>query len=114
MTTIEIIMCIATVGMFATSIITSVFQGRKQKNEVTFGFTPASKDEFDKHTDWNAHEHEKLFAAIVSAKTAAHDELREFVRESNESREALGERINELLPAIGALKNNMEILNRKL
>lgn len=114
MSTIEIIMCIATVGMFATSIITSVFQGRRQKNEVSFSFEPASKKEFEAHMAENKREHENIFHKMGGIERGAQAKLELVIKEGNDSREKLHSRINELLPKMGELSRNVEILNDKL
>lgn len=98
----------------ATSILMSIFMGRVQKNEVKLAFTPASKEEFDRHVERNLFEHEVISAKIVAAEKAARTDLMEVIREGNESREKLHERINELLPRMGELSRNVDLLNDKL
>lgn len=113
-TPFEITSLILTIGMFAVAVVALVIAGRKQKNEVTFGFTPASKDEFDRHVAHNTHEHMNIFSKIGGAERGMDAKLKEVIKEGNESREKLHDRINELLPKVGELSRNMEILNKKL
>lgn len=106
---------LATVGAF-------IMASRKQKREVTFGFIPASKDEFDKHVAKNEREHENLFSKIggverggLARMDAISKEWRGFVDgkfddmavADNSGREKLHERINEILKEVGELRGEM-------
>jgi len=114
LSSIEVLMCVATVIMAVTSVLSNIFMTRRQRNEVTFGFAPASKEEFDKHVAQNVREHEQIFHRMGGIERGAQQKLEQAIRESNESREKLHYRINELLPRIGELSRNVEILNQKL
>ena len=58
-----IVITLTTVGANVAAVVLA-FSNRKQKREVSFGFIPASKDEFDKHVENNKSEHEQLFSKI--------------------------------------------------
>jgi hypothetical protein len=72
--------------------------GRKQKREVSFHETPATKKEFDEHVAWNRREHENLFSKIggvergVTARIEAR--LNDMQSDANEAREKIHHRIN--------------------
>ena len=117
-----IIAFIAAVGANLVTIVVLV-SNRKQKREVSFGFEPASKTEFEKHADWNRREHENLFAKIGGVERGANQrcdmhtrefreildvKLTELMNANNVGREKLHDRINEVLEAVAELRGRVE------
>ena len=75
MTTGEIISLVLTAGMFLVSCYMA-FARRSQQRQVTMDPGLATKEAFDRHTAWNAAEHEKMWRrmdenASVAANSAS-------------------------------------------
>ncbi len=86
--------------------IKEIFSGKK-KREVSFEFTPASKEEFQDHLDWDRREHENLFRKISGVERGAADRLdqrlSEMQRSAEEGREKLHKRINTISVGVARL-----------
>jgi hypothetical protein len=57
-------------------VLYNIFSNKKQRNSVSFEETPASKDEFDKHTSWDAAEHRAIWDRINNEKKEAAEAVR--------------------------------------
>jgi len=105
------------------TVVTAVAMNRKQKREVTFGFIPASKDEFDKHVGSNKDEHNQLFAKLggmergcnlrmetmnTTFQTRMDSRLSEISKEAKSSSDGIHERINDVLKAVCRLEGKIE------
>ncbi len=86
--------------------IKEIFAGKK-KREVSFEFTPANKEEFQDHLDWDRREHENLFRKISGVERGAADRLdhrlAEMQRSAEEGREKLHKRINTISVGVARL-----------
>ena len=94
-----------------TAIVVSIIMvasNKKQRREVTFGFEPASKDEFEKHLAWDRQEHRDLFSKIGGVERGAQNKLEAAIASGNVSREKLHGRINDLMSAIARLEGKLE------
>lgn len=80
---------------------------RKQKREVSFEFTPASKEEFDKHIESNKEEHDQLFSKMGGMERGLRGEF------SNEIKVVRSEMV-ETVKQLAALNNNAELLNQAM
>lgn len=110
-------------AFFAANIATVVLSLKSsRKREVSFSFEPASKKEFDKHVEENRREHENLFSKIggvergqLARMDALSKEWRSFVDSkfddlvgaSEDGREKLHSRINELLGEFRELRGEV-------
>jgi hypothetical protein len=119
-----VIIALASVGANLATII-AVFSARgKQKREISWGFEPASKTEFEKHVEVNRREHENLFSKLGGMERGAttrmdliSSEWREFVetkfgelQESNKTgHEKLHQRINRVTVGVARLCGKMHI-----
>jgi hypothetical protein len=103
--------CVAATAYY----IKGLFNG-KQKREVSFMETPATKKEFDEHVAWNRREHENLFSKIggVERGVTARIESRldGMQRDAHEGREKLHDRINEVLAEVSKLSGTVEEMKR--
>ena len=86
--------------------IKEIFSGKK-KREVSFEFTPADKEEFQAHIEWDRREHENLFKKISGVERGAADRLdqrlSEMQRSAEEGREKLHKRINTISVGVARL-----------
>jgi len=100
---------------------------RKQKREVSFSETPASKAEFDKHVEWNRREHENLHGRITNVASdcparmdglnrdwnkTLDDKITRLISADNAGREKLHDRINEVLEAVSELRGRMDEIRK--
>jgi nicotinamide mononucleotide adenylyltransferase len=108
----------------ATSVVTLIIMiaGKKQKREVSFEFTPASKSEFDAMVQKNEVEHTVMHGRITKFENncAAHmahvnevwsekldAKLAEIARDAKEDRGLLHDRINEVLVKVSELRGKI-------
>ena len=86
--------------------IKEIFSGKK-KREVSFEFTPADKEEFQNHVEWDRREHENLYKKISGVERGAADRLdqrlAEMQRSALEGREKLHKRINTISVGVARL-----------
>lgn len=106
MIVVMIVSFASNVVLIVTSIV-MVSSNKKQRREVTFGFEPASKADFEAHEEWNRREHENLFSKIGGVERGAQSKLEDAINSGNVSREKLHERINDLLAAISRLQGRL-------
>lgn len=107
------------VGSFGAMLL----MRRPVKNEVSFDFVPASKQEFDKHTDWDLEEHRALHAHIglveraaaqrgetlaAQFRSALEEHFSVLTRRQDAGSEKLHERLNALIAAVGRLEGRLE------
>jgi len=128
---LQLLVTLNTIGGVAIAVFTvaTFFSNRKQRREVSFGFIPAAKEEFDKHVAWNQKEHDNLFAKLgglergVSAKIQTlsrewrdvlNDKVFELIRASDEGRQRLQEQAGSLAREVGELSAANELLNQRL
>jgi len=78
--TLIIVMFVISAGAGIGGIYSSFFK-KSEKREVTFGFEPASKAEFEKHIISNSERHAQLFEKIEDAKRIAAEVADENYRE---------------------------------
>lgn len=92
-------------------MIIVLLSNKKQRREISFGFTPASKDDFDKHTLWNNAEHEKLWEELRDVErtgvSALDEKVTEMMRQGDESRAKLHSRVDEVLEAVSELRGEV-------
>lgn len=100
-----------------------------QRREVSFGFIPAAKEEFDKHVAWDQKEHDNLFAKLggMERGTAARQEaiskewrglveskLSEITAANNEGRQRLWEKVTRVGEDVAALTADTETIKQRL
>lgn len=123
-----IIGLLATVGVNVVTLVVTLIN-RKQKREVNFAFEPASREEFDKHVEWNRREHENLFAKIGGVERGSNGRMAELNKEwhalveskfvallgaDNEARGKIHARINTIEKELGGVASGMTIQNQQL
>ena len=101
----------------------------KAKREVTFGFIPAAKEEFDKHVAHDAKEHDQLWAKIggldrnATAKLDAitkewrgfvDTKLGELSAESNEGGQRLWDKLSRVGEDVARLSGDTQQLNKRI
>lgn len=75
-----------------------------QKREVTFEFTPASKELFDVHVRSNREEHDQLHTKISGVDRGSRDRLEKTVQDFNDKFQSLPSEIIALLRNTGVIK----------
>lgn len=98
------------VSLFATiasaiATVVNVVSNRKQRREVNFAFEPASKVEFDKHSEENKRAHEHLYTVISSKERG----LRE---EAAWNTDKLHDKVNAVANDVSGLKQSNELQNQ--
>jgi len=128
---LQLLVTLNTIGGVAVAVFTvaAFFSNRKQRREVSFGFIPAAKDEFDKHVAWNQKEHDNLFAKLGGLERGAaakiqtlsrewrdvlNDKIFELIRSNEESRQKIQENANALAREVGELSAANNLLNQRL
>lgn len=110
---------------FVASILGNVFQmvrgSQRQKREVSFSFTPASKEEFDKHALEDAQVHRELMAEIgrvdrgVVSRLAELPEMERRIDAKDEVRsKELHDRINDVLSAVSELRGEVHSTDKRI
>lgn len=101
-----IILTLTTIAGNVATVI-ALLVNRKQKREVSFGFVPASKEEFDDHRMNNKEEHDQLFSKLGGVERGLRGEF------SNEIKTVRSE-MTETVRQLAALNNNAELLNQAM
>lgn len=124
----DFVLIIGLLASIAGNIAMVVSARKTQKREVSFGFIPAAKDEFDKHVEDNRREHESLFSKIGGVerghlarmdavsrewRTLVDSKMTDLMKSNDEGRENLHRRINEVLAAVSELKGEVKVMNRR-
>jgi hypothetical protein len=77
----ELILVLGSLASIGANIATALSVRRTQRREVSFQFTPASKEEFERHVASNKQEHENLFSKIGGVERGSTARLDEFSKE---------------------------------
>jgi len=110
-----------TISLLAVVITTltavwNSLSNRRQKREVTFGFDPAPKSDFEKHVADNKHEHELLFSKIGKVEKTHVERcdlnMGGLRAEFSTSIRNLHNRLNEVLEAVAEVRGEIKNLNR--
>ena len=119
----EFLLSIGFLISIAANIATSISVRRTQRREVNFGFVPASKEDFEKHTAHNQREHENLFAKINGVERGARDrfdavntdwqkriddKFSALQMSDQAGRKEIHERINQVFVVVSRLEGKME------
>jgi hypothetical protein len=87
-------------GVFAMIAYGKEIFGSKKKREVSFEADPATKEELEKHADWDSGEHDKLFRKIGGVERGAQERLdkkvEEMERKADDARERIHKRLNRI------------------
>lgn len=102
----------------AATIVGLVRGNRAQKREVTFGFEPASKSEFDALAAENSRVHDQLFSKISTVGRLADEKLEERMKEVHAERRedirTLHQEINDVGKKVAGLEKETEIQNQRM
>ena len=102
----------------AANVATVIALTRKQKREITYGFTPASKEEFVKHVEWNNREHENLFKKIGGAERGSNERLELKVQAMQSSAEigraSMSQKVEDVKERVAGLERATEAQNQWL
>lgn len=93
-----------TAGLIATAYYARGLFSRKEKREITFEFTPASKEAFDNHVKANREEHDQLHAKLSGMDRGSRDRLEKTVQDFNDKFQSLPSEIIALLRNTGVIK----------
>jgi hypothetical protein len=93
-----------TAGLIATIYYAKGIFQSKQKREITFEFTPASKEAFDNLVLSNRQEHDQLHAKISAIDRGSRDRLEKTVQDFNDKLQSLPSEIIALLRNTGVIK----------
>lgn len=106
----QFFLVVAAVSGVLVNIVTIFFLlgNRKERREVSFTVEPASKEEFEKLVIQNRHEHENIFSKIGGVERGADAKMAAMMKESNEGREKIHKRINEVLAGVSRLEGKLE------
>jgi hypothetical protein len=109
---------VAFLSGIAMNLVTVWAFTRKQKREVTFGFTPASKEEFDKQAAANEMVHRDLFSKIGGVERGAKKEMEEKANglreERREDMRTIHHEINEVGKKVAGLEKETQTQNQWL
>jgi len=126
---VSVIISMGAAGIGAVCSIIMVSSNKKQRREVTFGFEPVSKKDFDearlardaeikgvigalnRHIDVNRVEHENMFSKLGGVERGARAELHAANREAEESRRRLHQEIGTLTVALGRVEGQLTQMN---
>ena len=103
----QVILTIGVLIAIVGNIATLLTSRRSQKREVSFELNAASKEEFEKHVDFNAQEHRDLHSKIGGLDRGT-------ARKISDEMNAIHSRVNGLEKAIGGLETSAEITNQRL
>lgn len=110
-TAFNALMAIGTIGLF-------ILARKKQSIEVTPGFVPVSKKDFEEHAKRNADEHDKLFSKIGGVERGAaarlEEQLKSMRTESVADRSLMHEKINQARESVASLDMANQIQNQQL
>lgn len=109
------ILVVTTIGANLAVIIGT---RRKQKREVSFEFTPASKEEFDRHVAANDQTTRDLFAKIGGVERGANGNAEKKIEalqhERREDVRQLHQEINEVGRKVAGLEKETELQNQSM
>jgi hypothetical protein len=110
-------MIVALFASIAGNVAMALSIRRTQKREVSFGFAPASKEDFDKHIEWNRLEHVELFNRLNSMTNDCSGRMaslnRELQGDFKKSTDAIHERVNQVLKAVSRLEGKIDLMEER-